>query len=98
MTTPEPPTKLLLVYGNVLTEQQFANAKVIWGFWLTKVIIIVVVLAKDHRCTLGAKAWVVQSNRRATVAQTAKEVNAGSDRKMSEYTVHRSLLYIGLLL
>ncbi|KAK3531776.1 hypothetical protein QTP70_029758 [Hemibagrus guttatus] len=32
-------------------------------------------------------ARVVRSNRRATVAQIA-EVNAGSDRKVSEYTVH----------
>ncbi|KAK3555625.1 hypothetical protein QTP86_025621 [Hemibagrus guttatus] len=33
-------------------------------------------------------ARVVRSNRRATVAQIAEEVNAGSDRKVSEYTVH----------
>ncbi|ROL53769.1 Transposable element Tcb1 transposase [Anabarilius grahami] len=33
-------------------------------------------------------ARVVQSNRRATVAQIAQEVNAGSDRKVSEYTVY----------
>jgi len=33
---------------------------------------------------------------RATVAQIAQEVNAGSDRKVSENTVHRSLLCIGL--
>ncbi|KAK3539531.1 hypothetical protein QTP70_009933 [Hemibagrus guttatus] len=32
-------------------------------------------------------ARVVRSNRRATVAQIAEEVNAGSDRKGSEYTV-----------
>ncbi|KAK3531747.1 hypothetical protein QTP70_027293, partial [Hemibagrus guttatus] len=32
-------------------------------------------------------ARVVRSNRRATVAQIAEEVNAGSDRKVSEYTV-----------
>ncbi|KAK3527356.1 hypothetical protein QTP86_021934, partial [Hemibagrus guttatus] len=31
---------------------------------------------------------VIRSNRRATVAQIAEEVNAGSDRKVSEYTVH----------
>ncbi|ROL51094.1 Transposable element Tc1 transposase [Anabarilius grahami] len=36
------------------------------------------------------------ATRRATVAQIAQEVNAGSDRKVSEYTVHRSLLRIGL--
>ena len=39
---------------------------------------------------------VVWSNRQATVAQIAEEVNAGSDRKVSEYTVHRSLLHMGL--
>ncbi|KAK3530727.1 hypothetical protein QTP86_034625, partial [Hemibagrus guttatus] len=32
-------------------------------------------------------ARVVRSNRRATVAQIAEEVNSGSDRKVSEYTV-----------
>ncbi|TMZ23716.1 hypothetical protein EMF65_34440 [Klebsiella pneumoniae] len=41
-------------------------------------------------------ACVVRSNRRATVAQIAQEVNAGSDRKVSEYTVHHSLLHMGL--
>jgi len=41
-------------------------------------------------------ARVVRSNRRATVAQIAREVNAGSDRKVSEYTVHHSLLRMGL--
>ncbi|ROL52036.1 hypothetical protein DPX16_23528 [Anabarilius grahami] len=39
---------------------------------------------------------VVRSNRRATVAQIAQEVNAGSDWMVSEYTVHRSLLRMGL--
>ncbi|ROL52456.1 hypothetical protein DPX16_6140 [Anabarilius grahami] len=38
----------------------------------------------------------LRSNRRATVAQTAQEVNAGSDRKVSEYTVHHSLLRMEL--
>ncbi|KAK3533943.1 hypothetical protein QTP70_034945, partial [Hemibagrus guttatus] len=33
-------------------------------------------------------ARMVRSNRRATVAQIAEEVNAGSDKKVSEYTVH----------
>ncbi|KAK3536469.1 hypothetical protein QTP86_013796, partial [Hemibagrus guttatus] len=33
-------------------------------------------------------ARVIRSNRRATVAQIAEELNAGSDRKVSEYTVH----------
>ncbi|ROJ44626.1 Zinc transporter ZIP11 [Anabarilius grahami] len=41
-------------------------------------------------------AHVVRFNRRATVAQIAQEVNAGSDRKVSEYTVHHSLLCLGL--
>ncbi|ROL41713.1 hypothetical protein DPX16_9304 [Anabarilius grahami] len=41
-------------------------------------------------------ARVVRSNRRATVAQTAQEVNAGSDRKVSEYTMHHSLLRMEL--
>ncbi|KAK3531536.1 hypothetical protein QTP70_024924 [Hemibagrus guttatus] len=31
---------------------------------------------------------VIRSDRRATVAQIAEEVSAGSDRKVSEYTVH----------
>ena len=42
-------------------------------------------------------ARVVRSNRRAAVAQTAEEVNAGSDRKVSEYKVQRSLLHMGRL-
>ncbi|ROL54534.1 hypothetical protein DPX16_11709 [Anabarilius grahami] len=41
-------------------------------------------------------ARVVRSNRQATVAQIAQEVNAGSDRKVSEYTEHHSLLRMGL--
>ncbi|ROI81802.1 hypothetical protein DPX16_22037 [Anabarilius grahami] len=41
-------------------------------------------------------ARVVRSNRRAAVAQIAQEVNAGSDRKVSEYTVHHNLLRMGL--
>lgn len=36
-------------------------------------------------------AHVVQSNRRSTVAQIAEKVYAGSDRKMSEYTVGMGL-------
>ncbi|ROL52875.1 Spectrin beta chain, non-erythrocytic 1 [Anabarilius grahami] len=39
---------------------------------------------------------VFRSNRRATVAQIAQEVNAGFDRKGSEYTEHHSLLRMGL--
>ena len=47
---------------------------------------------------VGSEGWTVcvRSNRRATVAQIAQEVNAGSDRKVSEYTVHHSLLRMGL--
>ena len=37
---------------------------------------------------------VVQSNRLATVAQIAQEVNGGCDRRVSEYTEHHSLLSI----
>ncbi|ROI37056.1 Protein phosphatase 1 regulatory subunit 12C [Anabarilius grahami] len=40
--------------------------------------------------------YVVRSNRRAPLAQIAQEVNAGSGRKVSEYTVHHSLLCMGL--
>ncbi|KAK3535233.1 hypothetical protein QTP70_005025 [Hemibagrus guttatus] len=40
-------------------------------------------------------ARVIRSKGRATVAQIAEEVNAGSDRKVSEYTVHHSLLCMG---
>ncbi|KAK3527217.1 hypothetical protein QTP86_014634 [Hemibagrus guttatus] len=39
-------------------------------------------------CRERRLARVVRSNRRATVAQIAEEVNAGSDRKVSEYKVH----------
>lgn len=38
-------------------------------------------------------ACLVQSNRHATDAQIAEKVNAGSDRKVSQPTVHRSLLH-----
>ncbi|ROL53281.1 hypothetical protein DPX16_20920 [Anabarilius grahami] len=41
-------------------------------------------------------ALVVRSNRRALVAQIAQEVNAGSDRKVSEFTLHCSLFCMGL--
>lgn len=41
-------------------------------------------------------ACVVQSNRQATVAQISKEVNAGYDRKVWEFTVHCSLLHMRL--
>ncbi|KAK3571314.1 hypothetical protein QTP86_005954 [Hemibagrus guttatus] len=33
-------------------------------------------------------ARVVRSNKRATLAQTAEEVDTGADRKVSEYTVN----------
>ncbi|KAK3573882.1 hypothetical protein QTP86_032854 [Hemibagrus guttatus] len=42
-------------------------------------------------CVERRLARVVQSNRRANVDQIAEEVNAGSDRKVSEYTVHDGL-------
>ncbi len=41
--------------------------------------------------------WTLYSSKKPTVAQIAQEVNAGSDEKVSEYTVHRSLLCMGLL-
>ncbi|KAK3557806.1 hypothetical protein QTP86_002693 [Hemibagrus guttatus] len=41
-------------------------------------------------------ARVIRSNRRATIAQIAEELYAGSYRKVSENTVHRSLLCMGL--
>ncbi|KAK3535224.1 hypothetical protein QTP70_004783 [Hemibagrus guttatus] len=41
-------------------------------------------------------ARMIRSNRHTTVAQIDEEVNADSDRKVSEYTVHRSLLCVGL--
>ncbi len=37
---------------------------------------------------------LLQSNRRATIAQIAEKRNAGHDRKVSECTVHRSMLRI----
>ncbi len=40
---------------------------------------------------------MVLSNRQATVAQIAQEVNAGKDGKVSEYKMHHSLLCMGLL-
>ena len=40
-------------------------------------------------------AHLVQSHRRATVAQIAEKVNAGYDRQVSEHTVHCSLLRMG---
>lgn len=41
-------------------------------------------------------ARVVKTHSKATVAQVAEKLNAGSDKKVSEYTVHRSLLRMGL--
>ena len=38
-------------------------------------------------------ARMVRSNRRATVAQIAQEVNAGSDRKVSEYSALQFVVY-----
>lgn len=39
---------------------------------------------------------VVRSNRWATVAQFAKKVHVGFDRKLQEYKEHHSLLIMGL--
>lgn len=41
-------------------------------------------------CGARRLAGVVQSNRQDTVTQMAKDVNSDSDRKDSEYLVHRS--------
>lgn len=41
-------------------------------------------------------ARVVRCNSTATVAQIAEKVNAASERKVSEHTVHRSLLRMGM--
>ncbi|CAN9501504.1 unnamed protein product [Ophioblennius macclurei] len=41
-------------------------------------------------------ARVVRSNRKATVAEIAEKLNAHCARKVSEHTVHRSLLRLGL--
>lgn len=43
-----------------------------------------------------SKGWPVWSVLRVTVAQIAEEVNAHSDRKVSEYKVYCSLLHMGL--
>ncbi|KAF3698668.1 Transposable element Tc1 transposase [Channa argus] len=41
-------------------------------------------------------AHLVQSNKKATVAEIAEQFNAGFDQQVSEHTVHRSLLRMGL--
>uniref|UniRef100_A0A3Q1K3H4 Uncharacterized protein n=1 Tax=Anabas testudineus TaxID=64144 RepID=A0A3Q1K3H4_ANATE len=41
-------------------------------------------------------AHLVQSNSKATVAEIAEKFNAGCDQQVSEHTVHRSLLRMGL--
>ncbi|ROL55513.1 hypothetical protein DPX16_8361 [Anabarilius grahami] len=41
---------------------------------------------QGHGRTRLSEGWPIRSNRRATGAQIAPEVNAGSDRKVSEYT------------
>lgn len=38
---------------------------------------------------------MVRSNRQATVGQFAEKFNAGSNKMVSEHTVHRSLLRMG---
>ena len=47
-----------------------------------------------HGLLMHMRSWpvlarVVRSNRRATVAHMADKVHAGSDRKVSEHTVHQ---------
>lgn len=49
-----------------------------------------------NACGERTLACVVQSNRRAAVAQTAKKGHTGSDRKVSAHTMHCSLLRMGL--
>ncbi|KPP69749.1 hypothetical protein Z043_111475 [Scleropages formosus] len=39
---------------------------------------------------------LVRSHRRATIALIAENLNAGHDRKVSEHTLHHSLLHMGL--
>uniref|UniRef100_A0AAY4BY98 Transposase Tc1-like domain-containing protein n=1 Tax=Denticeps clupeoides TaxID=299321 RepID=A0AAY4BY98_9TELE len=41
-------------------------------------------------------AFLVQSDGKATVAQIAETLNADHEKKVSEHTVHRSLLRMGL--
>lgn len=48
-------------------------------------------------CREQRLAHMVRSNRQTTVAQIAKNVDADSDRKVSEYTVHHYWLCMGLL-
>ncbi|KAK3575380.1 hypothetical protein QTP86_025787, partial [Hemibagrus guttatus] len=57
----------------------------------TELLIIPVVQHLPTSCHIPQMSY-----RRATVAQIAEEVNAGSGRKVSEYTVHHSLLHMGL--
>lgn len=45
----------------------------------------------DDACGERSLDHGVQLNRQTTAAQIAEEVNAGSDRKLSEYTVQGSL-------
>lgn len=47
-------------------------------------------------CEEGRLAHVVWTQRRVTVAQTAEKVNSGSDRKVSEFTEHCSLLCVAV--
>ncbi|XP_053319803.1 olfactory receptor 1052-like [Spea bombifrons] len=47
-------------------------------------------------CREGRLVRVLKSNRRASVAQIADKVTAGSDRKASKHTEHCSLLRMGL--
>ena len=52
-------------------------------------------LAKSQPRRIDAHRCVVRSNTRAAVAQINEELHAGSDRKVSKYIVHHSLLCMG---
>lgn len=47
-------------------------------------------------CEEGRLAHVVWTQRQVTVAQIAENVNSGSDRKVSEFTEHYSLLCVAV--
>ncbi|XP_053509619.1 histone deacetylase 11 isoform X1 [Ictalurus furcatus] len=50
-----------------------------------------------NRCACGVNlAFLVRSHRRAPEARIAEKVHAGCVRKVSEHTVHHSLLHMGL--
>ena len=73
----------------------------IYQKWSKEGTVVTLQRGHGHQRLIGAcgeqrLAHVVRSNRKATVAQIAEEVNAGCDGKMSEYTVHWCLLRMGL--